>query len=122
MVGVRFFDYYYILYVIVCMYMNLFVIILFFLMWLFKIVFYSWYVYSIFVIIKLYIVNKIDVGIFELSLDIYLKKYLRLVEIYFVRILNIFYVECMFLIFCKIVKIVFLKGLKVKRGIFNLVI
>lgn len=62
------------------MYMNLFVII-FFLMWLFKIVFYSCYLYSIFVIIKLCIVNKIDVGIFELSLYIYLKKYLRVVEI-----------------------------------------
>lgn len=121
-VGARFSDHHYILYVTVCMYMNSFATILVFLMWSFKNVFYSWYAYSIFVTIKLYIVNKIDVGISELSLDIYLKKHLRLAETHFVRILNILYVECMFPIFCKIVKIAFLKGLKVKRGTFNSVI
>lgn len=61
------------------MYMNLFATIVF-LMWSFKIVFYSCYSYSIFVTIKLCIVNKIDVGISELSLYIYLKKHLRVAE------------------------------------------
>lgn len=94
-------------------------------MWSFKIVFYSCYSYSIFVTIKLCIVNKIDVGISELSLYIYLKKHLRVAEtdtlvcVTFCENSNILSVECMFPIFCKIVKIAFLKGLKVKRGTFN---
>lgn len=78
-VGARFSYHHCILYVTVCMYMNLFATIVF-LMWSFKIVFYSCYSYSIFVTIKLCIVNKIDVGISELSLYIYLKKHLRVAE------------------------------------------